>query len=202
MELDASSFTFTISLAAVINGLGIVRMLSGFAEYLRSRDRLNISPYWVFGLVAAFQFVLHILMWWSFWNIREAGTFNFLTYLYVLCGPIILFLGTSLLLPDVEGRKIDLKIQYFQIRRSYFTVMAILWLWAIFLWPVLSGVFAPTILILSVFLAISVTLRFTDHPKVHAAGALGSWALLVGFVALYAMQLGGVGQSISNGLAD
>ncbi len=202
MELDASSFTFTISLAAVINGLGIVRMLSGFAEYLRSRDQLNISPYWVFGLVAAFQFLLHILMWWSFWNIREAGTFNFLTYLYVLCGPIVLFLGTSLLLPDVEGREIDLKIQYFQIRRSYFTVMAILWLWAIFLWPVLSGVFPPTAPVVTAFLAISVTLRFTDHPKVHAAGALGSWALLVGFVALYAMQLGGIGQSISNGLAD
>jgi hypothetical protein len=37
---------------------------------------------------------------------------------------------------------------------------------------------------------------------VHAAGALGSWALLIAFVALYAMQLGGIGQSISNGLAD
>ena len=202
MELDASSFTFTISLAAVINGLGIVRMLSGFAEYLRSRNQLNISPYWVFGLVAAFQFLLHILMWWSFWNIREAGTFNFLTYLYVLCGPIVLFLGTSLLLPDVEGREIDLKIQYFQIRRSYFTVMAILWLWAIFLWPVLSGVFPPTAPVITIFLAISVTLRFTDHPTLHALGALGNWTLLIAFVALYAMQLGGIGQSISSGLAD
>ncbi len=202
MELDATSFTFTISLAAVINGLGIVRMLSGFAEYLRAKRQLNVSHYWVFGLVAAFQFLLHILLWWSFWNIREAGTFNFLTYVYVLCGPIMLFLGTSLLMPDVEGDEIDLKIQYFQIRRSYFTVMAILWLWAIFLWPVLSGVFAPTAPVITVFLAISVTLRFTDHPKVHAAGALGSWALLVVFVALYAMQLGGIGQSISNGLAD
>jgi hypothetical protein len=80
--------------------------------------------------------------------------------------------------------------------------MALMWLWAIFLWPVLTGVFGPTVLVLSVFLAISVTLRFTDHPKVHAAGALGNWALLVSFVALYAMQLGGIGQSISNGLAD
>ena len=201
MELDASSFTFTISLAAVINGLGIVRMLSGFAEYLRAKRQLNIGHYWVFGLVAAFQFLLHILLWWSFWNIREAGTFNFLTYVYVLCGPIMLFLGTSLLLPDVEGREIDLKIQYFDIRRSYFTVMAILWLWAIFLWPVLSGVFPPTSQVFTGFLAISVTLRFTDHPKVHVAGALVSWALLIAFVALYAMQLGGIGQSISNGLA-
>ena len=202
MELHASPFMFTISLAAVVNGLGIVRLLSSFAEYLRAKRQLKISHYSVFALVAAFQFLLHILMWWSLWNTQEAGTFNFLTYVYVLGGPIVLFLGTSLLLPEVEGGKIDLKIHYFHIRRSYFTVMALMWLWAIFLWPVLTGVFGPTVLVLSVFLAISVTLRSTDHPTLHAVGALGNWTLLIAFVALYAMQLGGIGESISNSLPD
>ncbi len=202
MELHASPFMFTISLAAVVNGLGIVRLLSSFAEYLRAKRQLNVSHYWVFALVAAFQFLMHILMWWSLWNTQEAGTFNFLAYVYVLTGPVVLFLGTSLLLPNVEGGEIDLKIQYFHVRRSYFTVMALMWLWAIFLWPVLTGVFGPTVLVLSIFLAISVTLRSTDHPTLHAVGALANWALLIAFVALYAMQLGEVGESISNGLAD
>ncbi len=35
MELDIRAFPFIISLAAVINGLGIVRLLSTFAEFLR-----------------------------------------------------------------------------------------------------------------------------------------------------------------------
>jgi hypothetical protein len=177
-------------------------LLSSFAEYLRAKRQLNVSHYWVFALVAAFQFLMHILMWWSLWNTQEAGTFNFLAYVYVLTGPVVLFLGTSLLLPNVEGGEIDLKIQYFHVRRSYFTVMALMWLWAIFLWPVLTGVFGPTVLVLSIFLAISVTLRSTDHPTLHAVGALANWALLIAFVALYAMQLGEVGESISNGLAD
>ncbi len=202
MELHASPFMFTISLAAVVNGLGIVRLLSSFAEYLRAKRQLKISNNWVFALVAAFQFLMHILMWWSLWNTQEAGTFNFLAYVYVLTGPVVLFLGTSLLLPNVEGGEIDLKIQYFHVRRSYFTVMALMWLWAIFLWPVLSGVFGPTVLVLSIFLAISVTLRSTDRPTLHAVGALANWALLIAFVALYAMQLGEVGESISNGLPD
>ena len=66
----------------------------------------------------------------------------------------------------------------------------------------LTGVFGPTVLVLSVFLAISVTLRSTDHPTLQAVGALGNWTLLIAFVALYAMQLGGIGESISNSLPD
>ena len=35
MELDFRALAFIITLAAVINGMGIVRLLASFAEYLR-----------------------------------------------------------------------------------------------------------------------------------------------------------------------
>lgn len=50
MEFDYRAFIFIISLAAVINGLGLVRLLSAFAEYLRSRQRVELAKYWVFGM--------------------------------------------------------------------------------------------------------------------------------------------------------
>lgn len=199
MNMDTTSFAFIISLAAVINGLGIVQLLLSLGEYLRTRHRLRITHYWVFNLVVAFQFLLHILLWWSLWNAREAAEFNFLTYLYLLFGPILLFLGTSLLLPDVEEHAIDVRAQYFHIRRSYFTAMALLWLWAIFLWPVLSGVFAPTAPILTVYLIIAVVLRFTADARVHAVMALSNWALMIAYVVLYAMQLGAIGRAVTGG---
>jgi hypothetical protein len=34
MELDFPAFAFVMTLAAVINGMGIVRLLASFAEYL------------------------------------------------------------------------------------------------------------------------------------------------------------------------
>ena len=36
------------------------------------------------------------------------------------------------------------------------------------------------------------TLGFTANPKVHAVLAVMNWILLVAFVALFGMQLGGV----------
>lgn len=193
MELDFRSFAFIITLAAVINGLGIVRWLTAFAEYLRKRDAMQVDLYWVYVLAAAFQFLMHIVLWWSLWNAREAQTFNFLTYLYLLTGPVLLYLATSLLVPDVADNGVDLKKQYFRARSTYTTVLLLLWLWAIFLWPVLRGEFAPTAKFIAIFATITLATRVTDKPVVHAVAVVLYWLLLATFVALFAMKLGGVG---------
>ncbi len=192
MELDFRAFAFVSTLAAVINGLGIVRWVAGFGEYLKQRNSLQVKHNWVFNLWAAAQFLLHILFWWSLWGMREAETFNFLIYLYVLTGPILLYLGTTLLLPNVDGDFVDLTAHYFEVRRSYFTVFALLWLWSIFIWPVLRSIFSPTTPIFVLCLAMAVILRFTANPRVHAVLAVVNWILLCTFVALFGMQLGGV----------
>jgi len=191
MELDFRAFAFIVSLAAVVNGLGIVRWLTATAEYLRRRHELNVRHYWVFSLAAAFQFLLHILLWWSLWGIRGTTTLNFLTYLYLLAGPVLLYLGTSLLVPDVDNENIDVESHYFAARPTYTTVLILVWIWAIFLSPVLNGVFAPTWPMFTAFLAIALLRRMTDKPWVHSTAAIVNWILLAVFVGLYQMQLGG-----------
>ena len=191
-SLDSSAFTFIIALAAVINGLGIVRWLTAFSDYLRRKRSLNIQHYWTFSLLAGFQFLLHILMWWTFWGVRSSGNINFLTYLYLLTGPILLFLCTSLLTPNVGSDGVDVKSHFSEVRPTYSTVLIILWLWVIFAWPVLRGSLAPTAPFLALFLAAAVALRLTTSPRVHGIVVVFNWALLAAFVALYSMRLGGI----------
>lgn len=57
MELDFRAFAFIITLAAVVNGLGIVRWLTGLAKYLRRKDELRVQHYRVYSLSAGFQFL-------------------------------------------------------------------------------------------------------------------------------------------------
>ncbi len=190
-SLDFRAFAFVITLAAVINGLGIVRWLTAFSEYLRRRRSLDIQQYWVFSLLAAYQFLLHILMWWTRWNVHAAN-FNFLTYLYLLTGPVLLFLGTSMLTPSFETDGHDVRSHFSEVRPTYSTVLVILWLWAIFAGPALRGFLAPTAPLLALFLTTAVALRATANPKVHGIVVVLNWLLVVAFVALYAMQLGGI----------
>jgi hypothetical protein len=189
--LDFRAFAFIITLAAVVNGLGIVRWLTAFSEYLRRRQSLDVQHYWVYNLMAAYQFLLHILLWWTLWGIRDAANFNFLTYLYLLIGPVLLFLGTSLLTPSIESDGVDIRRHFSEVRRAYSTVLTLLWLWAIFSSPVIRGFVAPTAPLLALFLAAAVTLRTTANPKIHGFLVVLNWLLVVVFVGLFAMPLGG-----------
>ena len=196
MELDFRAFAFITTLAAVINGLGVVRWVTGFAEYLKRRSALKVEHYWVFSLWAGAQFLFHILLWWSLWGVREVESFNLITYLYLLAGPVLLYLGTSLLAPSLEGELIDFSAHYFEVRRSYFTVSTMLWCWMIFAWPVLLGLFSPTTPVLVICFLTAFTLRSTADKRIHAALAVMIWLVLITFVSVFGMQLGGVAQSM------
>lgn len=191
MPVDASSFVFIISLAAVVNGLGIVRWLTGLTDYMRRGSDFQVTHYWVFTLAAAFHFLLHIVFWWSLWNIRGTATINFLSYLYLLCGPILLFVGTAMLAPNVVDDKVDLKAHYFQVRPIYSTVLILAWLWAIFFPLVMRGELGPQSPLFAAFLAVAVVRRTTENPLAHSFAAAANWILLAVFIALYQMQLGG-----------
>ena len=199
MELNFPAFAFIMTLAAVINGMGIVRLLASFGEYLKRQGDLEIVHYWVFNLWITFQFLLHVLMWWSLWNARVAEAFNFQHYIYLLSGPILAYLGSSLLLPELENSNIDMRKHFHKVRAPYFTILSILWVWVIFLYPILAGRFAPTAPFLVFFLAITLTLRFTTNPKIHAAAIILVWLLLAFFVATFAMQFGAIAEAMKLG---
>lgn len=191
MPVDSASFVFIITLAGVVNGLGIVRWLTGFTEYLRRRSSLRMPLYWVFILAACFQFLMHILFWWSLWGMRGTATINFLSYVYLLSGPILLYVGTTLLMPGDEADDTDLRAHYFSIRPGYSTILILLWLWAIFSSLLLRGSFAPTAPIFAVFLANAVVMRATANPTVHGVSALVNWLLFVAIIGLHFLQMGG-----------
>ena len=192
MPVDSDSFVFVISLAAVVNGLGIVRWLSGLTEYLRRKPSLRIAHYWVFTLFASFQFLLHVLFWWSLWGIRGTATINFLSYLFLLAGPVLLFVGSAMLAPDLADDEIDLRDHYYEARTVYASVLILAWLWAIFLSPVLRGSFAPTLPTFALFLAVAVVQRFSGNPALQGVLAIANWLLLVVFVSIHALQLDGL----------
>jgi len=190
MDLDFRAFAFVIALAAVVNGLGMTRLLLGFAEYLRRRGRVQITPSALFGAWAALQFLLHILLWWQFWTVQQVPSLTFLTYLFLLLGPVLLFLGTSILLPDLPEGTLDLRAHYAEGRKPFFTAGLLFWLWALFMGPVLEGAFRPAAGLFAVFAVMYAVLRFSANRKAHAVLAFVSWLLLVVFIGSFAVRFG------------
>ena len=116
---------------------------------------------------------------------------NFLSFLYILTGPILLFVGTALLMPNVDSDDVDLNKHYFAVRSSYANVLILLFLWAIFASPILRGAIAPTAVIFAAFLVNAIVMRITADRTVHGVTAIVNWLLFTATIGIYFLQLGG-----------
>jgi len=187
---------FIVALAAVVNGLGIVRIVGGLGEFIRRRESLNITFYWVHSALVLFQLLTHVLLWWSFIGLREVASINFLQYGFLLIGPVLLFLATSLLIPNLDDDAVDLHGAYWQSSKSYYSILMVFWPWVIAIWPVFGYPLAPTWKFAACWMAMMVVLRFTSNEKVHGVLVSAVWLLMIAFIGIYAMQLGGVASQV------
>lgn len=194
MEASQNLWAYVIALAAVVNGLGIVKLIGGVAEYLKNRGRLKVKHHWPYSLMVLFQLLTHALLWWSILGLRNIGGINFLSYLYLLLGPTMLFVATSFLIPNNSEEHIDLEAEYDEYRVSYYTTLVMFWLWAIMLWPVFGYPFAPTMPVVCVWLGISAASVFIANRRAQLALAIANHLVFAFFVARYAMELGKVGR--------
>lgn len=192
MTAEFGAFNFIGTLAAVINGLGIVRWLNCLADFLKRKDSMAVEHYWVYSLAAVFQFVMHVLLWWSLWNVRNAESLNFVTYLYMLVGPILLFLGSAFLAPDIEGDRLNLRKHYYSARPIYSNLLAMVWVWAALASPVFRGTLTDSTSIFVMLLVISLAQRATSSEMVQRTAVVLNWLVLLVFVLSIGNELGGL----------
>lgn len=201
MENANNMWPLVISLAAVVNGLGIVRLIGGLGEYLKKHTTLNVQHYWVYTLVIVFQLQAHLLLWWSILGLRASGNINFLSYMYLLIGPTLLYLGTSLVIPEIKEKYIDLRKEYYDFRKALFSILSVFWLWCILLWPVFGYSLSPTVPLLLIWFFTSVVLSVKDNPIVNAVLVVVNLLIYFVFIVMFAMQFGEVGRMVVASIA-
>ena len=110
-----SQFEFIAVLVSIITGLGVVRLLSGLAQFL-SRNRRS---YWVhlFWTWNVFHFI--VFFWWFFWRWSTISEWNLLLFLFVLVYSVVMYLLCALLYPTGEGRT-NFEEIYYEKRTWFF----------------------------------------------------------------------------------
>jgi len=101
-------------LAAIVLGLSLTQTLTGIAQIARQPERLSaFLPHtlWVISLL-----LLHFLLWWSIWDLRDLE-WNYARFIVLISLPLILFFLASVVLPrGLAGEAPDLKAYFFQVR--------------------------------------------------------------------------------------
>jgi len=170
-----SFFEYISVIVSVILALGIARVLGGLGELLVARREKK--TYWVHSVWIAFVFLMHIRIWWSYWDVAAAPSTNLLVFLFMLVGPAAAYLSAYVLLPG--GFPSDADQHFYATRRPFFLLGLVLAVYAALTPPVLgyqtpSGLYAGATLAIGV----NVIALLTADRRVHSVIALVS---LVGF---------------------
>jgi uncharacterized membrane protein len=116
-----SGFEFVLVLYAIISGLGISDVLSGWGEQVRARHR--ISPY---PLQIALSFLLMyfgISILWSFWTFRDIN-WTFSHYIAFAIIPLLISLASRIIRVDTSVGSLPPRDQYFLVAPAVFMLMS------------------------------------------------------------------------------
>ncbi|UCE85213.1 MAG: hypothetical protein JSU66_12800 [Deltaproteobacteria bacterium] len=129
--LDLGAFKHVVVPIGVVIALGVARIVTAISHYIQDRGRIRFSV--THAAWAGLLFLWFVGLWWISWGLRhvEAERWSYFTLIYLLVGPSLMYLATTLLLPDVpDGGELDLAARFESIGRAFFICLAgfIVWL--------------------------------------------------------------------------
>ena len=116
-----SGFEFVLVLYAIISGLGISDILSGWGEQVRARHHFSAYP-----LQIALSFLLMyfgITVLWSFWTFRDIN-WTFSLYITFAIIPLIISLASRIIRVDTSVGSLPPREQYFLVAPPVFILMS------------------------------------------------------------------------------
>jgi hypothetical protein len=92
-------FEYLSVLVSIVIGLAITQLLSGAARLIQLRDR--VRPHATTLCWMATLFVIDTQIWWAAFERRETAHWNFFAFLMFLAMPVLAFLASYLVLPEL-----------------------------------------------------------------------------------------------------
>ena len=159
---------------SIVLSLGIVRLLDGLRPALVPGVRSWVHTLWLFQ-----KLLNHAYYWWVFGTLRDASTWNIVSFLWVLLVPSLLFLQSTALVTTAPEDVTSWRGHFFGIRRWFFLVDVALILHAVITASVIRGLplLHPLRAVQGAGLTLSVVGAASASPRLHAA--LAPLALLL-----------------------
>jgi hypothetical protein len=118
-----SGFEFVLVLYAIIIGLGISDILTGWGEQIRARHRMSAYPLQIVLSFLLLYFGISFL--WSLWTYRNTD-WTFSLYITMACIPLTISLVSRIIRVDTSAEAPPAKDQYFRISRPVFLLLALI----------------------------------------------------------------------------
>ena len=179
-----TQFEYLSVLVSIILGLAITQLLSGAARLIQLRHRVRMHVATLCWM--AMLFLLDIQIWWAAFGRRDTLEWNFFGFTLYLMMPIIAFLLSYLVLPELgDEDEVDLAAHFERNRPWFFALLASLimvslgeeWLRFGTVW------FDENLAFHLIFLALALAGARIRSARFHLGNAIAVLALTCGYIA-------------------
>ena len=187
--MDLPTFTFLAVVVGVVNGRALFRTLEVYAEMIQEGRAQRFAERWLFDSWLLFQTMLHLLLWWSIWD-AHALRLDFVRYLFLMIGPVTLFLATSVLTPPGPLRGGDALEHFLRVRERFGYISAMTWVWAVLYVPILHGRWDREIAFTAALAVVMLAVASFRGVRLQRVLALGAWVVLIWLIVTFAVLVG------------
>ena len=118
-------FDYLTILISIVLGLAMTNVLTRLATVITARHRVDF--YWPPIAWSVWIFFICVQHWWAQWSVRHASDYNLGNFWLQILVPVVLFLLSSLVLPErEENGRLDLGQWYFHNRSWFFALLCAL----------------------------------------------------------------------------
>jgi hypothetical protein len=186
--MEVSSSLLVAMMFVMVLSIGIGNILMGLSSLLNQRSPREID--WLPTSWVLLLLLQHLNLFWHTLTILEAEEWGFGGFLYVIAGPILLFLATSLLLADpVYAGPSDAREHYFRVARRFFSILAVLMLWIIGVDFVLGVGFSAAGVWNAVLVVLFLVLANSRAVRLHVTATSLTWLLFLSLLTARALNV-------------
>ncbi len=176
--MEVSGSLLVAMMYVMVLSIGIGNILMGLSSLIHRHTFREVD--WLPTSWLLLLLLFHMNLFWHTLAILDVEEWGFGGFLYVVSGPTLLLLATSLLLADPAlAEPGEPRLHYFRVAARFFPILAILMLWLIGVDFVLGVGFTGddvwNVLSLLLFLFLSRTQEF----HVHTVATAATWVLSV-----------------------
>lgn len=188
----SDAFAYLSVLLSIILGLAIAEVLQGYRSLLLARGKVRLyGPPLIWS---AIMLILSIHFWWASFGLAGRQNWDFTAFSVVLAQCVMLFMGTSLLLPQTDpNEEIDLRGHYYREAGPFFS-FGLLFILFGFLkdWlleqRIMNGGIALGFFLF--FMTLTLTALIVRKPRVHEIIAPTMGAGILIFIGMMFAKLG------------
>ena len=116
----SDAFSYLSVLLSIILGLAMAEILLGYRSLLLARGKVKLyGPPLIWS---AIMLVLAVHLWWASFGLATRQNWDFTAFSVILAQCVMLFMGSSLLLPEPgSAEPIDLREHYYREAPPFFT---------------------------------------------------------------------------------